>query len=361
MLYHNDKRILRSRRSRMKNVTPGKIIVPVVLSLYLLAPLPVRADEHTEAGGLDSLTSILQGIQDLESDRDPKCQATATRLENFMYGTPLSSAARNEKIRLQKQLIEAVWGAASEHAAQAGRKQVAGTDIAPATARILAVQPAPAGGFMVETTTGEPVSISRRDYEQYASVAYALRAVLTVEQEQLLNPDKRLPALSGDAMTALEKLLNIYTLTTLQLADRQARAADRREISAERFHQAWVQVGSVPKPKDEKAAIQTAAVSRSVPGNGGRSDFKVINSVIRQKIASYEAYNEISMPVFIRNLQVYFARFRWPSTAEAGKAFKDAFTESMVAFVMDTLRLAAQRAQEAGHAFIRCDRSSRAS
>ena len=85
----------------MKIVTPGKSISPVVLSLLLLAPC--LAAGQTEAGELESLMSIIQNIQDLESDRDPKCQATATRLENFMYGTPLSSAARNEKIRLQKQ------------------------------------------------------------------------------------------------------------------------------------------------------------------------------------------------------------------------------------------------------------------
>ena len=52
-----------------------------------------------------SITDIIDKIYDLEKERDPKCYATANRLEDFMYGTPLEVEARNLKIVIQKELI----------------------------------------------------------------------------------------------------------------------------------------------------------------------------------------------------------------------------------------------------------------
>ena len=52
-----------------------------------------------------SISDIIDKIYDLEKERDPKCYATANRLEDFMYGTPLEVEARNLKIDIQKELI----------------------------------------------------------------------------------------------------------------------------------------------------------------------------------------------------------------------------------------------------------------
>ncbi|MDJ0607745.1 MAG: CRTAC1 family protein [Kiloniellales bacterium] len=320
----------------------------LLLPLLLGAFSPALAGDQTSVAGPETVRSIVDAIQSLEGDRDPKCHATATRLENFMYGTPLSPAARHEKIVLQKQLIRAVWGRASERGVEAGRQSVAEADIAPAAAVHLSVQSTSEGGHLVIATDGTRLPITRRDYEHYSSVAYALRAVLAVEQEQLLDPDQRLLPLSEEAVAVLEDLLNLHTLATLQLADRLARAEDRREISADGLRSAWLQVGAAPAA----AEVETVAGGAAAPP---RSDFGVIKSVVRQKIASYAAYNEISLPVFLRNLQVYFARYRWPKDPETAKAFTSFFTETMVAFVIDTLRLADQRARAAGHAVIRAE------
>ena len=54
---------------------------------------------------LTALTAFDLRIYDLEKERDPKCYATANRLEDFMYGTPLEEEARNLKIDIQKELI----------------------------------------------------------------------------------------------------------------------------------------------------------------------------------------------------------------------------------------------------------------
>jgi len=60
-----------------------------------------------------SLDAIVSEIQRFESRNDPKCYATASRLEDFMFGTPLEFDARSKKNDLQKELISTVWQTAS--------------------------------------------------------------------------------------------------------------------------------------------------------------------------------------------------------------------------------------------------------
>src|SRR5947199_7039777 len=66
--------------------------------------------------------TIIKEIDQLESQRDPKCYATANRLEDFIYGTSLDFDARAEKIALQKRLIRDVWIKAK--AAAKGKPQI---------------------------------------------------------------------------------------------------------------------------------------------------------------------------------------------------------------------------------------------
>ena len=46
--------------------------------------------------------AVLEAIATLEGTCDPKCHATASRLEDFMYGTPLEDGARQLKNQLIK-------------------------------------------------------------------------------------------------------------------------------------------------------------------------------------------------------------------------------------------------------------------
>src|SRR3954454_1837908 len=67
---------------------------------------------------------IVKEIGDLEGVRDPKCYATASRLEGVIYGTPLEPGGRFKKIELQKQLIRAAWTKASAAATHAGEERI---------------------------------------------------------------------------------------------------------------------------------------------------------------------------------------------------------------------------------------------
>ena len=69
----------------------------VLLALALLSP-SLLAQQPPPA----SVPTIVDEIGKLEAVRDPKCYATASRLEDFIYGTPLESRTRFEKIALHE-------------------------------------------------------------------------------------------------------------------------------------------------------------------------------------------------------------------------------------------------------------------
>ena len=58
---------------------------------------------------LPSIQPIIGQIGELENQKDPKCHATASRLEDFLFGTPLSFEARNKRIEFQKNYVKTIW------------------------------------------------------------------------------------------------------------------------------------------------------------------------------------------------------------------------------------------------------------
>src|SRR5207253_7589718 len=68
--------------------------------------------------------TIVEEIRRLEGVRDPKCHATASRLEDLIYGTPLTAGARFRKNDLQKELVLAIWAAASDRARRRGLDEI---------------------------------------------------------------------------------------------------------------------------------------------------------------------------------------------------------------------------------------------
>ena len=68
--------------------------------------------------------TIVEEIRRLEGVRDPKCHATASRLEDLIYGTPLTAEARFRKNDLQKDLVLAIWAAASDKTRPRGLNEI---------------------------------------------------------------------------------------------------------------------------------------------------------------------------------------------------------------------------------------------
>ena len=302
------------------------LVCTLTLSLSAFAQVPV----------------IIQEIGELESVRDPKCYATASRLEDFIYGTPLESDARFEKIALQKAFIRPVWEKAS--AAAAGQSEITVDVLRPVLQAAVPYAQNADGSFRVRDT-----AITARDRRQYGSVAYALRAILSVQQDAMYGDASKLLPLSADAVELFKEAIDLTTLAALQGADREARKLNRSTIDGPLIRNAWIAVAGAGQP----VAAQRAATV-STPG-APTEKFATIKAIVAEKLTAFETYNSLSMAVFLRNLQVYMARHMWPSDPEEGKAFRDQFTETMIAWTNDVLLESEKVAKRKGHALIRVE------
>ncbi len=297
--------------------TPSLLLAAVV-SLPLFAQVPTIIDE----------------IGELESVRDPKCYATASRLEDFIYGTPLESEARFEKIALQKGFIRTVWSKATE--ASAG-KEISVDVLRPVLQAAVPYTQMPDGSWIVRDTV-----ITARDKRQYGTVAYALRAILAVQQDALVDGTAFAP-LSADAVELFKESIDLTTLASLQRADKEARRTNNDHIQPAMLRTAWKSVAG------ESTAPAIAKVAPRA------EKFATIKAIVAEKLAAFEKYNSLSMTVFLRNLQVYMARHLWPSDPEEGKAFRDQFTETMIAWTHDVILEAEKHARAKQHDLIRID------
>ncbi|HVR40430.1 MAG TPA: CRTAC1 family protein [Thermoanaerobaculia bacterium] len=283
---------------------------------------------------------IIDEIGKLESVRDPKCYATASRLEDFMYGTPLEAEARFEKIALQKKFIRAAWEEASAAARAAGKTQVDPDSLRPVLQRF-----APYSGKEgSDWTVRENIVITARDKRQYGSIAYALRAILAVQQDALLDANANLLPLDNASVQLMKEAIDLVSLAALQHADRDARKGNRDKINAELIRNAWNGIADVKAP-----------VAKTARKAAGGEKFATIRAIVQEKLEAYSKYNDISMPVFLRNMQVYFARHGWPTDPEEGKKFKDQFTEVMIAWTSDVMLAADKHAVKAKHDLIRVE------
>src|SRR5438270_5647208 len=286
--------------------------------------------------------TIIKEIDQLESQRDPKCYATANRLEDFIYGTSLDFDARAEKIALQKRLIRDVWIKATD--AAKGKMQISVDELRPVLQAAVPYVATAAGDFIVLPDDSRRTEITARDKRQYGAVAYALRAILSVQQDAFVDGTNLLP-LDEKAVELFKESVDLITLAALQHADRDTRTRNIHQVDGAEMQAAWAGIVGSTKP---------AVASHAAPATSGEK-FATIKSIAAEKLAAYEKYNDLSNAVFSRNVQVYMARHMWPSDAEDGTAFKKQFTETMVAWTGDVMLEAEKRARKRGHPLIRID------
>jgi hypothetical protein len=296
------------------------LTIKKLLLTFIYISLFVSANvKCLDSQGLDE---ILTDIQQLEGAKDPKCYATASRLEDFMYGTPLSDAARHQKNKLQKRLAGFVWSRAGDSS-----ETITPKDIDKSFAEIISFRMGKDGTHILTFPNKVEIGIKPTDIRQYGSVAYSLRAILAVQQDSMMNPEKEsLRPLAGDALETLKQKLDLATLALLQEADAYARAHSEYEISFENINRAWL---ALFKIEEEDPKTVTASVSF-------RADKPpLLEKIIQQKIVSFAQYNEISNQLFIRNMQVYFARLSWPVDKAEAEAFRAGFIDALVGYGID--------------------------
>ena len=225
-----------------------------ILILLLVFTFTVTAQEN------NSILEIIDKIYELEKDKDPKCYATANRLEDFMYGTPLEEDARNLKIEIQKELIYYLKERGTQAARQANFPKITEKQLLPIIQDIAEYTQNKNGDYVYKLTTGS-ITIAKKDYDQYASVSYGYRSLLSVEQDLVYFADSKLLSFDSGALQQANDYVNLITLVTLKIADINARKNNEFTITKKRLKNTWVLILNESKNKNTLANISYPTIN----------------------------------------------------------------------------------------------------
>ena len=282
-----------------------------------------------------NISEIIKKIHDLEKDKDPKCYATANRLEDFMYGTPLDEEARNLKIEIQKAIIYYLKEKGTEIAIKDGVNVISPTILEQVLKDISEYEISKNGDYLYKLTTGT-ITVLKKDYNQYSSVSYGFRSLLSVEQDLTYFSEASLFSFNSEALQLANDYINLITLVTLKIADIKARKANENTITKKRLQDTWVLILSESKNKNTLAKITYPSQAKNNPIQKEGHN-RLIKEIINQKLSSYEKYNQVAESVFLRNIQVYFARQKWPTDKEMSNSLRSYYLESLIQFTQALL------------------------
>jgi len=299
---------------------------------FLLFFLGLFQNHYVYGQEISDFQPVIGQIGQLENDKDPKCHATASRLEDFLYGTPLSFEARDKRIAFQKKYVKTLWTDYTKTINSRFRvpdqlaifKEIEQKHFSYYEDEL---------GIHLSFPDQHKVFVAARDYRQYSSVAYALRAILSVQQSNLFESETLAP-LNDEVMSYFKKSIDLSVLALLQESDKLARKDNKFQVGETHINAAVKILFNDLKSRP----------STSVPKHIEEIDYKsLVYKIIDQKQAAYQSYNKINQSVFLRNIQVYFSRVLWPTEPEVSKELTKFYTNLMVQFSTELLNNAEQR------------------
>jgi len=294
---------------------------PLLIALIAFPLIAISASAQDR--NHDSLDPIIESIEILESEKDPKCHATANRLEDFMFGTPLTFEARDLRIQMQKKLVRAIWQQASEISEQ---ETIDIRDINRASIEYINTVLSEGQIYLKDRNTNY-VPINSTDLRQYSSIAYSLRAILAVQQEDLFAIGGiKLKRLGQEGIDQLKVILDMASLAALYIADNKARLLNMNEVDTSLLLDSWSQI--LQHPLDD--SIIEPEMSQS--DSKGQVDHELLTKIIDQKLTSYQRYNDLSQKLFLRNIQVYFAKKQWPKSEEESQLLIKSYQDALVQY-----------------------------
>ncbi|MFK8008691.1 MAG: CRTAC1 family protein [Saprospiraceae bacterium] len=286
----------------------------------------ISLSDHLSAQDTLKFQPIIEQIGALENQKDPKCHATASRLEDFLYGTPLSFEARNKRIEFQKNYVKTLWLNYSRIYENRSKKMNDLVLFKEIEKEYFSYKEDDSG-IHLSFQNGHQVFITARDYRQYSSVAYALRAILAVKQSFLFKTEK-LASLNDKTMAYFKKSIELAVIALLQESDKLARKDNQFKI--EKIH-----MDNAIKALFNNLKKRPTSSITNLQKNINHKAF--LYSIIDQKLAAYQNYNQINQSVFLRNIQVYFSKMPWPTDPEMTKKLTNLYTDLMIQFSTELL------------------------
>lgn len=294
--------------------------------LLLILFISISKGDRLSAQDTLNFQPIINQIGALENQRDPKCHATASRLEDFLYGTPLSFEARNKRIEFQKNFAKTLWLDYSKIYQNRSEKK-SELDLFQEVEKKYFSYQQDDSGIHLSFQNGHKLFITARDFRQYSSVAYALRAILSVQQSFLFETEKLVP-LNDDVMAYFKKSIDLSVLALLQESDKIARKENQFQIEESHMNNASkVLFNDLQKRQSPPTSNQPKNINHQA----------LLYSIIDQKQAAYKNYNQINQSVFLRNIQVYFSKMPWPTDPNTSKKLTNYYTNLMVQFSTELL------------------------
>ena len=320
---------------------------------------PVSKSPESIAKNQFSGPAILTAIERLESTRDAKCHSSACRFENFMSGTPLTDEGRSERIQRQGQFVRWVWVAASQKARSASQSVVTRADVDSIVETIVRSDEDEEGNLQIVFGNQVPLALSKVRFRQYASIAYSLRAILSVQQESLIFTDQSLERLDDSGVDAIRQALDLTTVSVLMKADQEARGRNLSEINQPIMSAAWEAL--VPRLTEKLAADSEDSTKKTMQDTKAmqKQTFRVLTEIIAKKVAAYQSYNKISLhdanSLFNNNLVRFYARYPMAEEGPDAGAWARPFRIEMVDFVSKLLMASQRGATQSGHVLIRAN------
>jgi hypothetical protein len=297
----------------------------------------------------EAITEIIDKIYQLEKNKDAKCYATANRLEDFMYGTPLTEDARNAKIEIQKKIVFYFKEKGSEIARQQQQSTISPEIVKTLIDKLSRFEINKNGNYIYFLTTGD-VFIKKIDFDQYSSVSYGYRSILSVEQDLFYIPEKETLPLNSEALELVNNYVNLMTLVVLKVSDLKTRKTNQKSITKDLLINSWVLILNESKNSDTPETITYPPLTETIIPNTNNS---LTKAIISQKLASYKKYNDVNEALFLRNIQVYFAKQKWPKEIQVSNDLRTYYLESLIQFTKTLLTQASSISVKKNHPLIR--------
>jgi hypothetical protein len=293
---------------------------------------------------------ILEALERLESAHDAKCHSTASRFEDFLYGTPLSDAAQIANVERQKHLARRLWSGGSRAARAAGLAAVGPEQLEPELALLFRRETASDGGIAVHFPGAGRLVLDPVRMRQYGSIPYSLRAILAVQQDWLFSGGEPLLELSPAAIEALEEALDTLAVSALLLADREARERSEPEIGAVGMRSAWERL-------DPQAAAPEPGVAPVPAADARAAALALLDALVARKTSAYQAYNGLeardTRALFLANTARFYARAPLPRGGGERRKLAAGFGSELDAFAALLHREADALARASGEPLIR--------
>ncbi|MBW2316713.1 MAG: CRTAC1 family protein [Deltaproteobacteria bacterium] len=336
----------------------------VLCTAHAVAHADTRA--AADAPRESSPETIQSAIEQLESERDAKCHSTASRFEDFLFGTPLSAQARFAHEEAKKRAALRLWSAASRSASEAGDATIGARHVHGEAARIATPTQQDDGRVRLALAGGSVVEFEGRRVEQYASIAYSLRAVLAAEQDRLLWGGDPFQPLSREGLDALVGTLDLLSLAALELADRDARTRNEFELTERGLVSAWALVAPMPEgsgPEGSGPEGSGESDGRALPAlppdpaSVHAQSLALLERIVAGKLSAYQRYNEFeeqeAHKLLVFNINRFYARQPLSRYRTDRRIFIEALRRQLAAFAGELLLAADERARASGHRLIR--------